>query len=125
MLKFEKFIINIYFYYMRNKKGCVYLIEDSCNEVYKIGVTRKSAKARLKQLQTGNPNELKLLEYFECEYPFRLENLLHNKYKLQQAFNEWYYMTKEDINNFIEDCKFYDNMIEVMKDNPYFGKNLH
>ena len=109
---------------MENKKSCVYLIEDNCNEVYKIGVTRRNVYTRLKQLQTGNPNELKLIDFFETDYPFRLESLLHNKYKLQQAFNEWYYISKEDINNFLEDCKFYNDMIEVMKDNIYFGKNL-
>lgn len=110
---------------MKYIKGRVYLIEDTCNEVYKIGVTRRPADIRLKQLQTGNPNELKLISSFDCEFPFRLETLLHNRFRLQQAFNEWYYMSKEDVSNFTELCKFYDDMIDVMKDNPYFGKNLN
>lgn len=106
-------------------KGTVYLIEDIFNETYKIGVTRRKAETRLKQLQTGNSNPLKLLAAYETEYPFRMESLLHNRFKLQQANSEWFYLSKEDISTFIDTCKFYDNMIDVMKDNIYFAKNLH
>ena len=50
--------------------GYVYLIEDSNNQTYKIGVTRKNDKRRLCKLQTGNSTKLILKYMFETEYPF-------------------------------------------------------
>ena len=45
----------------KKSKGCVYLIEDENNQVYKIGASRNNALKRMKHLQTGNANELKVL----------------------------------------------------------------
>ena len=44
---------------------------------YKIGMTRGKIEKRIKQLQTGNSEEITLLKYHETEYPFFLENGLH------------------------------------------------
>lgn len=46
-----------------SSKGCVYLIADENNQVYKIGASRNSALKRMKQLQTGNANELKVVSH--------------------------------------------------------------
>ena len=35
-----------------SSKGCVYLIADENNQVYKIGASRNSALKRMKQLQS-------------------------------------------------------------------------
>ena len=69
--------------------GYVYLIEDSTNDVYKIGVTRSNSKRRLQKLQTGNSTPLQIKYLFETEYPFRLESMLHNKYQQYKVLNEW------------------------------------
>jgi len=61
--------------------GYVYLIEDSNNNCYKIGVTKGEPEKRLKKLQTGNPSKLELKYLYECEYPYRLESMLHSHYK--------------------------------------------
>ena len=45
----------------KNTEGYVYLIADEDNQVYKIGASRNSALKRMKQLQTGNANELKVV----------------------------------------------------------------
>ena len=67
------------------KKGYVYLIADTNAETYKIGVTKGSPEKRLKALQTGNSTKLMLKEAYECEFPYRLESMLHNHYKLVQC----------------------------------------
>ena len=43
------------------KRGIVYLIYDSSQNLYKIGVTRGTGEKRLKQLQTGNASELQII----------------------------------------------------------------
>lgn len=104
--------------------GYVYLIEDQDNKRYKIGVTRNLEK-RLRNLQTGNSNKIKLIESFLTEYPFRLETMLHNKFKQFHHYNEWYELDEANINNFLNLCDQCNNIIIALKDNPFFAKNLH
>ena len=107
---------------MKTTNGYVYLIADVFNETYKIGVTRRKVEQRLKQLQTGNSNQLDLIDYYQTEYPYKLESMLHNRFKPQQANNEWYFLTKEDIDNFQDTCNHLNEIINVMKDSPFFWK---
>ena len=104
--------------------GYVYLIEDSSNWLYKIGVSKHDPLLRLKKLQTGNPNKLKLISQYQTEYPFRLESILHNRYKHYKILNEWYELPLEVVSNFNEICQGVNDIIIVMKDNPFFGKQL-
>ena len=104
--------------------GYVYLIEDIDNKRYKIGVT-KDLKKRLRNLQTGNSNQIQLLESFKSEYPFRLETMLHNKFKQFHHYNEWYELDKNSVDEFLNLCKYFDDIIIALKDNPFFAKNLH
>ena len=60
--------------------GYVYLIEDTDNNRYKIGVTKDLDK-RLRNLQTGNSNQLKFLCAYKTNYPYRLESMLHRKFE--------------------------------------------
>lgn len=104
--------------------GYVYLIQDSSNNVYKIGVTRVMDGNRLKKLQTGNSTQLYLLFYYQTQYPFRLETMLHNKYKEYNVLNEWYELPEEDVRNFLNTCSDMDEIIKSLKDNPFFNKKL-
>lgn len=104
--------------------GSVYLIFDRMNEMYKIGMTKGDVEKRLKQLQTGNSTELELVSSFQTEYPYRMETILHNKFKHKKILNEWYYLDKNDVENFSITCQGVDDIIQIMKDNPFFGKNL-
>ena len=104
--------------------GYVYLIHDSSNNVYKIGVTRVMDGKRLKKLQTGNSTELHLMFYYHTMYPFRLESMLHNKYKEHNVLNEWYELTEDDVKNFLNTCDDMNEIINSLKDNPYFNKDL-
>ncbi len=59
-----------------------------------------------------------------CEYPFRLETMLHNKFNHKRANGEWFYLEQEDISNFKTICEETIQMINVMKDNLFFSKDL-
>lgn len=102
--------------------GHVYLIGESNDDSkYKIGSTKaKDINKRLKQLQTGNSNELFIKDSFETDKPFKLETMLHNHFKQYNTIGEWFELNKEDVDNFQETCKFKQSIIDTLKDNPFF-----
>lgn len=70
----------------------VYFILDSASNAVKIGKAN-NINARLSDLQTGNPNPLKVIHYIECEseeQSFLLERKLHNRYKELRKVGEWF-----------------------------------
>lgn len=104
--------------------GFVYLIQDKDQNTYKIGVTRGSTQKRLKRLQTGNSSKIELVYSVYTNYPFKLESMLHTHFKEKRGIGEWFYLNKEDIDEFLDLCFQKIDVIETMKDNPFFGKNL-
>ena len=106
------------------KKSYVYLICDSAQELYKIGVTKNLYSKRMKQLQTGNGTELHIVNYHETYYPFRIEKLLHNRFQSKREHGEWFRLDMEDITSFSTLCEEFEEFIDLMKVNPFFAKKL-
>jgi hypothetical protein len=70
----------------------VYFILDSASNAVKIGKAN-NAQQRLSDLQTGNPNPLKLIHEINCEseeQSFLLEQTLHKKFKKLRISGEWF-----------------------------------
>jgi hypothetical protein len=82
-------------------KSYVYIISDG--QDYKVGVSNNPDK-RLKQLQTGNPKKLKIVNLFEVEKTkvFKMEKEAHNKIR------GWYIKSGEWFKNASE---FHINLI--------------
>jgi hypothetical protein len=108
---------------MKNE-GYIYLICDNLNNKYKIGMTKGDINKRMKQLQTGNSNELFIHSYYKTKYPFRLEKILHNKFTNYNTLNEWFELPDSDVINFSNSCKEQEDIILSLLDNPFFSKNL-
>lgn len=90
---------------------------------YKIGSTRsKNINKRLKQLQTGNSSELFVKDYYETDYPFKLEKMLHNHFKSSSLIGEWFELNKDDTDNFKHVCEEKTNIIDSLKNNPFYFK---
>ena len=102
--------------------GFVYLIGEENNENrYKIGSTRcKNINKRLKQLQTGNSNKLLIENYYETNKPFKLETMLHNRFKDVNVIGEWFEISEDDKKNFKNICEYYQKIIDSLKENPFF-----
>lgn len=100
----------------------VYLISNIDDDnICKIGVTKKKdIENRKKELQTGSSNELYIRNYFETKYPYKLEKMLHRHFHDKILLNEWFKLSNEDINNFINTCNKYENILLSLKDNPFF-----
>lgn len=105
--------------------GYVYLLCDSGQDnTFKIGVTRGNIEKRIKKLQTGNGEEIFLVNYYETEYPFLIEKMMHQKHCSDKKMNEWFYLDSEGVNNFKKDCEECEETIKALKDNPFFNKKL-
>lgn len=100
----------------------VYLISNIDDDnICKIGVTKKKdIENRKKELQTGSSNELYIRNSFETKYPYKLEKMLHRHFHDKILLNEWFKLSNEDINNFINTCNKYENILLSLKENPFF-----
>jgi hypothetical protein len=78
----------------------------------------------MRQLQTGNGTELHIVNYHETFYPFMVEKHLHMKFHAKREHGEWFKLNIEDISLFPTLCKDYEALIESLKDNSFFVKNL-
>ena len=104
--------------------GWVYLIgEADIPNHFKIGSTRaENIEKRIKQLQTGNSSPLYLHDSFQTSQPFKLEKMLHNRFKSCNMINEWFDLNKEDVRDFKAVCEEYQSIINALNDNPFFNK---
>jgi hypothetical protein len=103
----------------------VYLLGDfGQDECFKIWVTRSTVEKRIKQLQTGNGEELYIVNFYETEYPFFIEKSLHLKFYPNKKRNEWFNLQTNDVIKFKEHCKEIENIAISLKDNPFAKKIL-
>jgi hypothetical protein len=105
--------------------GYVYLllqVDDQGLETYKIGVSKNNPELRVKQLSTGNPNQISVLRVYESDNYKKVENWMHRKYHASKtsAENEWRNLTNEEVISFLNDCKKADETISFLKSsNPF------
>ena len=100
--------------------GIVYLLRDDNNK-YKIGITTRKSIKRLKELQTGNSEQIKVVEEFKSKWFRKIETALHNRYNTKRLKGEWFDLEKEDTQNFISECQSLHNTFQMLKDsgNPF------
>ena len=51
---------------------------------------------------------------------FKRDTNFHNKYKDYNVIGEWFEMSEESINEFKKECERFQNIIDSLKENPYF-----
>ena len=107
--------------------GYVYLLlqtDIDGHESHKIGISKNDPKLRVKQLQTGNPNKISLLNHYMSLNYLKVEQWLHRKYSTSksEAKNEWRILTNEQVFSFIDDCKEADENIKFLLENNSFYK---
>jgi hypothetical protein len=105
--------------------GYIYLFKSISEHenLYKIGYTKNknTLKKRVKQLQTGNPNKIKMVNYFESYHGRKIETTLHNIYSTRRLEGEWFDLDEYDVDNFIESCKKIEDNFDILSEykNPY------
>jgi hypothetical protein len=91
----------------------VYLIRGNDGR-YKIGIA-KDPKQRIRQLQTGNPDSMKLIEIYQSENAFKIETALHNRFSHVRQSGEWFDLSVTEEVKFIEMCRSIDESIQFLK----------
>ena len=102
----------------------IYLLECEFPDksLYKIGISNK-VERRVKQLQTGNPYQIKLLLKFKTPYAFKIEAALHREHKIDNVNGEWFDIDISNVENRINTLhKGFDFLLK--NDNDYFKKEF-
>jgi predicted GIY-YIG superfamily endonuclease len=98
----------------------VYLIQSLEDGYYKIGVSKHPAK-RIKELQTGNSSELKLIESYQTEFAHQIERALQRRYAHLNKEGEWFDMSISNEVSFKKECqKIEENLILLKKSGNVF-----
>ncbi len=70
-----------------------YVIKSGNSDYYKIGKTNRTVPSRLKELQTGNPDPLKVVKVLSGD----LEGYYHDKFSHKRVNGEWFKLTSKDL----------------------------
>ena len=102
----------------------VYLISSEINNeiLYKIGITKRDVKQRLKELKTGNAATLDIVNVFESKWATKIEANLHTTYETKRidGSKEWFNLAKEDVELFTSRCQMvHDNLEFLSKNNTW------
>jgi hypothetical protein len=92
--------------------ACVYIFRQGKENKFKIGRTKKSAKVRLKELQTGNP-DLTVFDVIETEHDTKVENYMHRLLATKKIINgsasdEFYAVPQAELQPIIAEARDYD-----------------
>jgi len=101
----------------------IYLISANHQDgfYYKIGWTKRDPNKRLKELKTGNSQELQLVNVFESKWGPRIESNLHRHFNQFRCEGEWFKLEPEQVEQFKELCERNHNIFELMaKENSWF-----
>jgi hypothetical protein len=102
----------------------VYIFRHGKENKFKIGRTKKSAKIRLKELQTGNP-DLTVFDVIETEYDTEVEKYIHRRLATKKIINgsssdEFYAVPVAELQRLIAEAYDYNReylpMIEQAND---------
>lgn len=89
---------------------------------FKIGRS-KNPESRIKQLQTASGSPLELLKKYESKYPTVLEKNLHKHFNGCNYINEWFGLSKKDVDEFEQICDRFEQMYRSMEHNPFWCKS--
>jgi len=105
--------------------GYIYLFESisSYETEYKIGYTRNkiTLKKRVKQLQTGNPKKIQIINFFPTQHGRKVETTLHNIYSQKRKEGEWFDLDLYDVKEFLNTCGKIEKNFDflVQEENPF------
>lgn len=114
---------------MKNQNRKIYLIAATINNqtVYKIGFTKRKVEERLKEIQTGNCSDLKIIHvYHPAAYPVSIESQLHKHFHQEKINGEWFNLSETQVANFKNLCQEkYELLHSLSENNTYLQeKNI-
>lgn len=98
---------------IKSNTGYVYLINELNTNNYKIGISKKPAsEGRIKNLQTGNHNDLIIIYEIKSKCYTTLEKALHRGYSHKHLRGEWFNL--DDPNTIIKEIIKTNNNLELL-----------
>jgi hypothetical protein len=91
--------------------GLIYVLQQAKSNFYKVGLTSGTVGQRIKQLQTGNPQQIKEVFSQNVKDVGKAEGAAHRAVKQYHAKEthgggvEWYEVPKPQVKNFINSIK--------------------
>ena len=106
----------------------VYFISSELNDtiLYKIGITKREVKDRLKELKTGNAAKLDIVNIFESKWASKIESNLHifyNKKRIEGS-KEWFNLEQDDVIEFMNRCQTIHNNFELLSSNNTWYQDM-
>lgn len=98
----------------------VYLISSTSingSIAYKIGRTKRQVIKRLRELETGNENQLVIENIFRSKWGTKIEAELHRKYCGSNRRGEWFDLNEKQVEMFINDCQAIHDKFEFLAEN--------
>ncbi|HAS8561037.1 TPA: GIY-YIG nuclease family protein [Vibrio vulnificus] len=95
-----------------NEIGIVYFLYGEVTGLVKIGWTRASLVRRINQLQTGSPDQLRLLGIMRGTQAFEKE--LHAKFKPNHKHLEWFELSGEILRFIGSECLLFGSGLLVL-----------
>lgn len=97
-------------------KKHIYLIKLSESGYYKIGYSNNINK-RIKELSTGNAENIDLIDSYYSVYYKEIEKFLHNTLKSKNIKGEWFDLDILDEINFKKNCALCENNMIYLENN--------
>jgi hypothetical protein len=88
----------------RRQAEFVYFVESEVTNLIKIGVARDMT-ARLRALQTGSPDKLKVVALIRDPDPKRLEHELHVRFRRSRSHGEWFAASADLVDYIVANAK--------------------
>lgn len=100
-----------------SKDSKVYLLKivNEDRTLYKIGFTRGSVYKRIRELQTGCPYEIHMVDTYSSEYGTVIESTLHNIFSHRKTYGEWFALECDEEARFKELCEKFHNIQNIIK----------
>ena len=95
----------------------VYVLKIESENKYKIGYTKRKLEKRLKELQTGCPDVIEPVWYFESKYVTKLESYLHRQFKNKKIEGERFILEDGDIDIIKKECVGFESRIDSLIEN--------
>jgi predicted GIY-YIG superfamily endonuclease len=94
----------------------IYLLKLESSDSYKIGIS-KDPKKRIKQLQTGSPDNILLVCSYESKWANKIESALHRRYTMNNINREWFHFENFTKDYFLSECLTIDNNFKFLEAN--------
>lgn len=92
----------------------IYLIQSLENSYYKIGTSIHPQK-RLREIQTGNPSPVKLIDTYPSEFANKIERTLHRRYAHVKKEGEWFDLSISIEISFKDECQQVEKNLILLK----------